>query len=77
MSKSSGEITLSAEDVEEIREALLIGLTCLGDVEERCNALDLAESLGVKWPVGAKPMHPTGTANCVSKFATALTLLNC
>lgn len=77
MSKLSDEITLSAENAEWIREALLIGLTCLGDVEKRCNAWELAESLGVKWPDGAKPMHPTGTADCVSKFATALTILNC
>jgi hypothetical protein len=76
MSRSSEKITLSAEDVEWIREALLIGLTCLGDVEQRCSACEIDESLGAKWPDAARPMHPTGTADCVSKFAAALTILN-
>ena len=76
MSKSIKEITFNAEEIEWIREALLIGLTCLGDVEQRCSACEIAELQGVKWPDSARPLHPTGTADCVSKFATALTILN-
>lgn len=75
-SVASTDITLDAESAGWVREALLIGLQCLGDVEKRSHAWQFAKSVGAEWPEDARPTHPTGTADCTAKFATALLLLN-
>ncbi|TAN01980.1 MAG: hypothetical protein EPN40_01920 [Rhodanobacteraceae bacterium] len=76
MSTQREAITLDADCVDGIRDALLLGLSCLGEIEELCNAHEIAEKFGGEWPEGAIPKHPTGTADCVGRFANALRLLN-
>lgn len=64
--------TLSAAQLAAIRKALMIGLMCYGELEEKINAAELAEISGTPWPEGAKPLHPTGSADVASTFADAL-----
>jgi hypothetical protein len=66
------EITLSAENIAWIREALIIGLICYGEIEKVLSAKELRESMGVEWPNYLDVRHPTGDCDVVSKFATAL-----
>jgi len=70
-----GEIVLTLEMARAVREALVIGLASLGTIEELDNAMELAEAMGRPWPDAARPTHPTGSADAVSKFATALAYL--
>ena len=72
--RAGGEITLSKEEVAWIREALIIGLACYGEVEKMLDAQELRESLGAEWPGYLDVRHPTGSCDVVSKFADALML---
>jgi hypothetical protein len=76
ITSDSGEITLAAENIEWIREALLIGLICYGEIEKKVAASDFAESMGCRWPDDMRPIHPTGTSDVTSKFATALMVIS-
>lgn len=69
-------LTLDAEETGWLREAIVIGLTCYGQIEEILNTKDVLESTGQKWPDYLDVRHPTGSSDVVSKFATALTLLS-
>lgn len=66
------------EDVRRIREALLIGLECFGEVERVENVFDLHETVRKgSLPVELRPLHPTGTDDTVGRFAGALRILEC
>lgn len=65
-------ITLDADALRTIHKALLIGLTCYGEIEERSNAQEVADVVGKPCTEGARILHPTGTADVVSTFASAL-----
>ena len=67
--------TLDADAIRVIRRALLIGLTCYGEIEECSNAQGIYEMGGKKLPDGVKVLHPTGTCDVPSTFADALTFL--
>ena len=67
--------TPNQENIRIIREALHIGLECFGEVER---LIDLcksprAQSGGI--PKDYRPLHPTGTADTVCRFAYALRAL--
>lgn len=68
--------TLTRDEVDWVREALSIGLSCYGEIMEKENLFDLMEMTGKPWPRDAKPVHPTGTADVVSKFGTAFMVLS-
>ncbi len=68
-------VTLRADEVDSIREALLIGLTSYGEYVKARNAYELAELRGEPWPKEACPIDPTGCADAVAVFATALSEL--
>lgn len=68
-------VTLKADEVGSIREALLIGLTCYGEFIQAKNACEIADAIGKPWPKDAHPTDPTGCADAVSIFATALSEL--
>jgi hypothetical protein len=72
----NNDITINAECVGIIREALLIGLTSFGAIEEATNACEAAELCGRPWPEEARPIHPTGTSDTASRFADALLTLH-
>lgn len=67
---------ISGEDVELIRDMLLVGLASYGEIEKTLNAFDIAEICGRPVGEGAKPAHPTGEAGTVAKFASALHCLH-
>lgn len=66
---------IEPEIIRTIHKALVIGLTCYGEIEERLNAQDVREKCGHSVPDDLRVMHPTGTADVVSTFAEALTCL--
>lgn len=67
---------IDAEALRAIRRALLIGLTCYGEIEERINAQEIYEVGGDKVPEFLRIIHPTGTSDVTSMFATALSYLD-
>lgn len=68
--------SFDADALRTIRKALLIGLTCYGEIEERSNAQELAEIGGESCPEGLRILHPTGTCDVVSTFAAALSYVS-
>lgn len=69
-------VELGEEELACIRKALLIGLTCYGEIEEKINRCELLEEVGNPLPGQLMPLHPTGTADVVSTFATALSYVS-
>lgn len=64
------------EDVRRIREALLIGLECFGEVERVENVFDLYATMqSGSLPKELRPLHPTGADDTVGRFAGALRIL--
>lgn len=76
MAQADDDVILSRENIAWIREAILIGLTCYGELEKVINAKEMQESLGIEWPSYLDVRHPTGDCDVVSKFATALTVID-
>ena len=72
MIDQTAALTLDAQQVKDIRRALLIGLTCFGQVEEVSNFWDVRAICGETAPEGAVPLHPTGSPDVPSIFADAL-----
>lgn len=72
------EMTFTREEVSWIREALLIGLSCLGQVEQVISIKQVATLAGHQWvDVIEDIRHPTGSSGeAVSAFATALTTID-
>ncbi|MEV8518551.1 hypothetical protein ABZR86_02000 [Dyella marensis] len=72
------EMSLTREEVSWIREALLIGLSCLGQVEKVISVRQVATLAGHQWmDVLDDIRHPTGSGgDAVSAFATALTTID-
>lgn len=71
------ELTFTREQISWIREALLIGLTCLGEVEKVLSIKQVAMSAGCEWADGLDIRHPTGSGgDAVSAFATALVTID-
>lgn len=62
-------------DIRKIREALLIGLECFGEVERVIDAHRMHGSHGTALADGLLPLHPTGAPDTIGVFACALRLL--
>jgi hypothetical protein len=69
-------ITLDAEQVRDIRKALVIGLTSYGEIERLSNLAGMADLCGKSVEEDSRPIHPTGSADTVGIFASALAYLN-
>ena len=69
-------ITLDAEDVVEIRRALLIGLQSYGEIERISSFVKALKQLGREVPGDCMPIHPTGSDSTIGSFADALHHLN-
>jgi len=71
------EVNFTREQIGYIREALVIGLTCLGEVEKIISIKQAAMSAGCQWADSLDIRHPTGSSgDAVSAFANALVSIN-
>jgi len=52
--------------------ALLIGLESFGEIERLINACEVAQLGRREVPKSVRPLHPTGSADTIGVFATAL-----
>lgn len=67
-----GALVLEDEARNAVIQALLIGLESFGEIERIFNACDIAQMRGEHVPKEVKPSHPTGSADTIGVFATAL-----
>ena len=66
------DVWISRDALDIIRDALLIGLSSYGEIERLLDEVEGMRLLHDVPPEGLVPMHPTGTADTVGKFADAL-----
>jgi len=69
-------LTLDEDQFEDIREALLLGLSLLGEFQERSNVWEVLSSSGTELPSGLQPVDPTSGADDVTLFANALRFIH-
>lgn len=70
---SNKEIILDIEQQKEVNYALLIGLESFGEIEriiDELKGFDIASTVQI--PELVRPIHPTGSNDTISTFATAL-----
>lgn len=67
--------TLSGEEVAWIREALVIGLHAVGQVQKVAEYRDFAEKMGRPLPEEARVCSAWNDGGVASDFADALTVL--
>ena len=65
---------IDADTLELVVDMLLVGLQSFGEIERLLNAAKLQELAGEPVPEMMRPIHPTGDAETVSRFADALRL---
>ena len=70
-----GDRVLSAESIEWILEAVMLGLVCWGELEKALSAIKGYKAISGKRPEWIDVRHPTGTADVTACFATALQVL--
>jgi hypothetical protein len=58
--------------MDDVSEALLLGLAMYGDLMERENAVEILRLSNQDVPQTLIPIHPTGTCDIASTFASAL-----
>ncbi|WP_154717146.1 hypothetical protein [Sterolibacterium denitrificans] len=63
---------IDLETCRVIREVLVIGLSSFGEIERLRNAYSLHAHMGEAIPDDLEPLHPTGAADTVGRFADAL-----
>ncbi len=68
----NNQCILDREQVKDLRHMLLIGLASYGEIERLVNAHEVHQLVSDKLPEDLRPLHPTGAADTVSGFATAL-----
>jgi hypothetical protein len=69
---NSGDVVLDQHQAWVVRDMLLTGLACYGELERLINA---AEVYGERVPELMRPIDPVGDAEGISKFAAALQAL--
>lgn len=67
---------LDSDQVKRIRRALLVGLASYGEIERLSNGQEIQKACGIETPEELRVIHPTGAADTVSDFATALCFLD-
>lgn len=72
---ASSKFVLEREEIDTIRNALLIGLASYGEVERLAEARQTREACGREVPEDLRVIHPTGSPTTVSEFAEALRAL--
>lgn len=72
---ASEAITLELDQANAVLDALLIGLASYGEIERTIDAFETLCSGPLKPAKELRPLHPTGSANTVAEFATAISLL--
>lgn len=74
---SEYSVTLGSEEAGWIRDALLIGLHCVAEVERVTDAVKSLRSCGHNVPENIVPLHPTGESAgaVVGRLSTAITVL--
>jgi len=72
---ASEAITLELEHANAVLDALLIGLASYGEIERTRDAFETLCDGPIKPAAELMPIHPTGSADTVSDFATAISLL--
>jgi hypothetical protein len=78
MANDKDELVLGIEAQKEIIEALLIGLHSYGEIERVSNQVEKFDYLATEnpskytIPKSARPIHPTGSADTIGVFASAL-----
>lgn len=70
-----GDRVLSAETLEWVLGAVMLGLTCWGELEKALSAIENYRAISGKRPEWIDVRHPTGTADVTACFATALQVL--
>lgn len=65
----AGRLTIGHAELRVVRHSMLVGLQSFGEIERLTN---LSEVYGDRLPEGMHPLHPSGDAETVSKFAEAL-----
>jgi hypothetical protein len=70
-------VAQGGDNIPAIRQALLIGLESFGEVERLTDRHQTLSQFGKAKPDdGLMPIHPTGAADTIGVFATALRLLD-
>ena len=73
---STDGLTLDNDQRNKIMRMLLIGLDAYGEIERLDNAVSILEICKTDVPETLRPLHPTGSADTISEFATALRFLH-
>lgn len=73
---SNEELTLDSEAAQTIRHALIVGLSCYGEIERLCKTARAMKEHGCQVPDSFVPKHPTGSDDVIEAFADALAYLN-
>jgi hypothetical protein len=71
---SERKITLS--ELQDLQEALLIGLESFGEIERVIDRFELEQLCGRQPDIELRPLHPTGSPGTLGLFATALRICN-
>lgn len=65
-------VSFYLEELDDVAEALLLGLAMYGDLMERQNAVETLRLSNREVPEMLVPVHPTGCVDVASTFASAL-----
>lgn len=65
------------EALELVREMLLMGLACYGEIERLRNACDVMRRCGKEVPEDLEPIDQSGLATTIGDFAGALINVDC
>ena len=76
VSNSTDVLTIENDQRHQIMRMLLIGLDAYGEIERLENAVKILEICKTDVPETLRPIHPTGSADTISEFATALRFLH-
>lgn len=71
------EIAFTREELNWIRDVVIIGLQSFGELEKIFSTKEVMERAGSTWPKYLDVRHPTGDSETVTKFADVLKILNC
>lgn len=66
--------SFDVEDIEMIREVVLIGLASYGELQKVLNAKEVRRSIGADWPKDIEVIDPA-EVTAVAKFADVLRLI--
>jgi hypothetical protein len=71
-SNNASDVTLHVDELDDVAEALLLGLAMYGDLMEKENSVEVLRLCKREVPDELIPCHPTGTCDVATIFANAL-----